>query len=63
MFLPLLISILTEVNWMSPWKCCSNGCNARKWKVCIDGRCKYHCGFYCKCVPGPNDRGKLRVVK
>lgn len=38
-------------------------CNAFMWPSCSDGRCKYHCSLYCKCVPRPESAGELRVFR
>lgn len=36
-------------------------CQAFGWHACVDGRCKYHCELYCKCVPR-GIPGSIRVI-
>ena len=36
-------------------------CRAFRWDHCTGGRCKYHCGELCKCVPVPAAGQPLRV--
>ena len=64
----LLIALITLVGWWSvrePGKrrrqCLSGACDALRWPSCSDGRCRYHCGLFCKCLPVADGR-RLRVL-
>lgn len=42
-------------------RCIEECCRALR-STCSDGRCKFHCNLYCKCVPRGDSR-PLTVVK
>jgi hypothetical protein len=37
-------------------------CIAFRWPSCSDGRCRYHCSIYCKCIPWPESKAELRML-
>lgn len=47
--------------WIRSPKCTSY-CDAFRWPHCSDGRCRYHCGAYCQCIPRPESAGELRAL-
>ena len=44
-------------------QCVDTFCDAFRWPSCSDGRCRYHCGNFCKCIPRPEGKGELHVFK
>lgn len=58
-FIFFLVRIVERI---SRRRCVDYLCEANRWQSCGDGRCRYHCGQLCQCIP-QGTLGNLRIVR